>query len=81
MIKIKELDDELKVVEEKIQWILATLPIFLESVPVGKDEKYCKYRNKKKAKTFDFEIKDHIGEKLIFLDFERAAKTGTRFVG
>ena len=36
---IKELDDELKVVEEKIQWILAITPnIPHESVPVGKDD-------------------------------------------
>lgn len=82
---IKELDDELKVVEEKIQWILAITPnIPHESVPVGKDDTAnIEIRKVGQKRVFDFEIKDHIalGEKLDILDFERAAKiTGTRFV-
>ncbi len=82
---IKALDESLKVIEIKINDILANTPNLLhESVPFGEDEtKNVEVRKSGTPKTFDFDIKDHVelGEKLGILDFERAAKiTGTRFV-
>ncbi|MDY0294393.1 MAG: serine--tRNA ligase [Acholeplasmataceae bacterium] len=82
---IKALDDELRLIEEKIQWILAITPnIPHASVPVGKDEAAnVEIKRVGEPKTFGFEVKDHValGEALNILDFERAAKiTGTRFV-
>lgn len=82
---IKVLDDELKIVEEKIQWILAITPnIPNDSVPIGKDDQAnVEIRKVGTPRVFDFPVKDHIslGEALDILDFERAAKiTGTRFV-
>jgi seryl-tRNA synthetase len=82
---IKALDDELRLIEEKIQWILAITPnIPHESVPVGKDESAnVEIKRVGELTKFDFEVKDHValGEALNILDFERAAKiTGTRFV-
>lgn len=82
---IKALDDELKMVEEKISNLLAITPnLPHESVPVGKDDTAnVEIKKVGTPRCFDFPIKDHIalGESLGILDFERAAKiTGTRFV-
>lgn len=82
---IKTLDDELKDIEDKIQWLLAITPnIPHESVPVGKDDHdNVEIKRVGEPKKFNFEVKDHValGEALGILDFERAAKiTGTRFV-
>jgi seryl-tRNA synthetase len=82
---IKTLDDELKDIEDKIQWLLAITPnIPHESVPVGKDDHdNVEIKRVGEPKQFGFEVKDHValGEALGILDFERAAKiTGTRFV-
>ncbi len=82
---IKKLDDELKVIEDKIFDILAMTPnLPHESVPVGKDDSAnLEIKKVGTPRVFSFPIKDHIelGEKLNILDFERAAKiTGTRFV-
>jgi seryl-tRNA synthetase len=83
--EIKVLDEKLKDIELKIYDILANTPnLCHESIPQGKDE-FDNLEIKKVGtpKTFEFKVADHVelGEKLDILDFERAAKiTGTRFV-
>jgi seryl-tRNA synthetase len=82
--KIKKLDAELKIMEEKLENIAMIIPNMLhESVPVGKDENDNQvYKTWGEKPEFNFEPKEHyvIGEKLDILDFERAAKlTGARF--
>jgi len=82
---IKELDEELNIIEEKIFNILAITPnIPHESTPIGKDESAnVELKKVGTPRIFNFKIKDHteLGEKLNILDFERATKiTGTRFV-
>ena len=82
---IKVLDEELKIVEDKIQKILSEVPnIPNESTPVGKDESdNVEIKKWGEPKVFDFPVKDHVelSEKLGILDFERATKiTGARFV-
>jgi seryl-tRNA synthetase len=82
--RIKELDQQVSVVEKKLDDILLAIPnIPHESVTVGTDEE-----DNEEVKTwgepreFDFEYKAHwdIGEDLDILDFERGGKvTGTRF--
>jgi len=82
--RIKDLDEELKAMEEEIQKVLLTIPnVPHETVPVGKDEhdnvEVSRYGEPRK---FDFPALAHwdIGEKLNILDFERGSKiTGTRF--
>ena len=82
--KIKNLDSQLREIEEKIQNIILNIPNMLhESVPFGKDENdnvvYKVYGEKPE---FDFEPKPHwdIGENLGILDFKRASKlAGARF--
>ncbi len=82
--KIKNLDSQLREIEEKVQNILLNIPNMLhESVPLGKDENdnvvYKVYGEKPE---FDFEPKPHwdIGENLGILDFKRASKlSGARF--
>lgn len=83
--EITKLDNELKVIEEKINHILLITPnIPHESVPIGKDEEAnVLVRKHLTIPEFNFEIKDHVtlGEQLDILDFNRAAKvTGARFV-
>ena len=83
--KIKDLDKEVKQVEEEVQeWILSIPNIPHESVPVGKDEDDNREEKKWGEKPeFDFTPKEHweIGVNLHGLDFDRAAKiTGARFV-
>ncbi|MDO9629138.1 MAG: serine--tRNA ligase [Acholeplasmataceae bacterium] len=82
---IKELDEKLNVIEEKIFNVLANTPnIPNDNVPTGKDDSAnVEIKKVGTPRVFNFKIKDHIelGEKLDILDFERAAKiTGTRFV-
>lgn len=83
--KIKELDDQLRVVEEELENLMLSIPnIPHESVPIGEteddnveDRKWGEVRN------FEFEPKPHweVAEHLKILDFERAGKvTGSRFV-
>jgi seryl-tRNA synthetase len=83
--KIKEIDDELRVVEESLDNILLGIPnIPHESVPIGETEddnieakKWGEIRN------FGFEPKPHwdVADHLGILDFEKAGKvTGSRFV-
>jgi seryl-tRNA synthetase len=83
--KIKEIDDELSVVEESLDNILLGIPnIPHESVPIGETEddnieakKWGEIRN------FGFEPKPHwdVADHLGILDFEKAGKvTGSRFV-
>lgn len=83
--EIKEKDDELKQVEEKIEYLLAITPNLPNmSVPVGKDDHdNVEIKRVGTPRVFDFPAKDHIelSEKLGILDFDRAAKiTGARFV-
>lgn len=82
--KIKDLDDEIRVIEEKLEAILLTMPnLPHESVPGGNtDEDNVEVRRWGNPKSFDFEAKPHwdIGEVLGILDFERGGKvTGARF--
>ena len=82
--KIKELDEKIKIVEEKTNDFLLMVPnIPHESVPVGKDETENKeIRKWGEPRSFDFEPLNHwdIGEILEIIDFERATKiAGSRF--
>ncbi len=81
---IKQMDDEIRQLEQKIQETLLGIPnIPDESVPVGKDEKdNVELRRWGDPPQFSFEPKPHwdIGEALDILDFERGGKvTGARF--
>ena len=83
--QIKEMDDEIRRIEENLSNILLTFPnIPHESVPVGTTEdNNLEIRNWGAPKEYTFEPKAHwdIGESLDIIDFERAAKvTGARFV-
>lgn len=81
---IKELDEQLKVVDEKVQEFLLDIPnVPHESVPVGKDENDnpVSWTWGEKPE-FSFAPKEHweLGQDLGGLDFERAAKlSGSRF--
>lgn len=82
--RIKELDEEIRIIEEKLSSIVLNIPnVPHETVPVGKDEKDNRLERRwGKPKEFGFEPKPHweLGESLNILDFERAAKvTGARF--
>ena len=84
-IKIDELSNKQKVVKDKLDNILSSIPnIPLNDVPSGKNEdsnkEVIKVGNIQK---FNFKPKSHyeIGEKLKMLDFDLATKTsGARFV-
>src|SRR5699024_739789 len=83
--KIKELDSELKDIEETLETIMLSIPnIPHESVPIGDDEDDNVVARKwGNLPTFNFTEKPHwdIAADLGILDFERAAKvTGSRFV-
>lgn len=83
--KIKELDAKLVEVEEKVNYILMTIPnMYHSSVPLGKDEnENVEVRKWGEPRTFSFMPKAHweLGEELGILDFERGAKlSGSRFV-
>lgn len=83
--RIKELDQELRRVEEELEAVLLTLPnIPHESVPVGdSEEDNVPVRHWGEIPEFSFEPKPHweLARELDLLDFERAGKvTGSRFV-
>ncbi len=83
--EIKELDEQLNLIESGIEKILLNIPnIPHESVPVGVDESSnLEMRRWGEPREFDFEPLAHwdIGPNLEILDFERAAKlSGARFV-
>lgn len=83
--RIKELDRELKEVEENVRdWIMAIPNIPHQSVPHGEtDEDNREERRFGEIPEFDFTPKAHweLGPDLNGLDFERAAKiAGSRFV-
>lgn len=83
--EIKEIDTELRAVEEKFDYMMMRLPnIPHETVPVGTTEddnvEVLKWGEQPK---FDFEAKPHwdLASDLQIVDFERAGKvTGSRFV-
>lgn len=82
--KIKALDDELRVVEEKLSEATLSLPNMPDpSVPLGRDEsENVVDRVMGQEKKYDFALKPHweLGEKLDIIDFERGVKmSGTRF--
>jgi seryl-tRNA synthetase len=76
--KIKEIDSEIKTIEEKIQKSLLEIPNMVDdSVPVGPDEESnIEIRKWGEPRDFDFEPQAHwdLGERLNILDFERGAK-------
>ena len=82
---IKDLDEHVKVVEEKLENILLLIPnLPHETVPDGQnDEDNRQERTWGILRKFDFEPKAHwdIGEDLNLIEFERGSKvTGARFV-
>ncbi|MFC4410218.1 serine--tRNA ligase [Chungangia koreensis] len=82
---IKKYDEELREVEERLEYIMMRVPnIPHESVPVGDSEDdNIEIRNWGEKKEFNFEPKPHwdLATDLNILDFERAAKVaGSRFV-
>src|SRR5690625_7732361 len=83
-VEIKELDNELVEIDEKLDRVLLSIPnIPHESVPIGETEDdNVEVRSWGEKKSYDFEIKPHwdIGTDLDILDFVRAGKlTGRRF--
>ena len=81
---VKILDGEIKVIDEKIQDELLSIPNTPNpEITVGKsDEDNKEVRKWGQPKKFDFELKAHwdLGVDLDILDFERATKiAGTRF--
>lgn len=81
---MKQAEDALKALQEKIQTAALTIPNLPDdSVPAGKDENdNVEMRRWGEPRQFDFDVKDHsdLGEDLGLLDFEMAAKlTGSRF--
>jgi seryl-tRNA synthetase len=83
--RIKQLDEEIRVVEADLNKILLSIPNMPnDSVPVGSSEEdNVEIRRQGDVPTFDFEAKAHweIAQGLGILDFEAAAKvTGSRFV-
>ena len=82
--EMKQAEDALKALQEKIQAAALTIPNLPDdSVPAGKEENYnVEMRRWGEPRQFDFAVKDHsdLGENLGLLDFEMAAKlTGSRF--
>jgi seryl-tRNA synthetase len=83
--QIKEIDDELRVVEETLENLLLNIPnIPHESVPIGATEdENVEIKKWGEVRDFVFEPKPHwdVADHLGILDFERAGKvTGSRFV-
>ncbi|PFK43794.1 serine--tRNA ligase [Bacillus cereus] len=83
--KVKDLDNELRVVEEDLERLMLSIPnIPHESAPIGDTEDdNVVARTWGEIKEFNFEPKPHwdLATDLGILDFERAAKvTGSRFV-
>lgn len=81
--QIKAMDEELRVVEAKLNDVMLSIPNIPDAtLPVGGEPDYRVERTWGTPKTYDFEPLAHwdIGEGLDILDFERAAKvTGARF--
>jgi seryl-tRNA synthetase len=82
--KIKQLDEELRLCDEKLRAIQLTIPnVPHRTVPVGTDASAnAEIRVVGKRPEFDFEPKAHweLGPQLGIIDFDRAAKiTGARF--
>jgi seryl-tRNA synthetase len=82
--RIKEMDEDIRMLDEKIQDFLLIVPnIPHESVPIGEDESSnIEIRKWGEPRKFNFKSKAHweIGVDLDILDFERAAKiSGARF--
>ena len=82
--KIKRLDEELRLCDEKLRAIQLTIPnVPHRTVPVGADASAnAEIRVVGKRPEFDFEPKAHweLGPQLGIIDFDRAAKiTGARF--
>ena len=82
--EIKELDQQVSILEEDIQNTLLNIPNTPNpSVPIGKDDSdNQEIRKWGQPRVFDFEEKAHwdVGTDLDVLDFERAAKiAGARF--
>ena len=82
--QMKQAEDELKTLQDKIQAAALTIPNLPDdSVPPGEDENdNVEIRKWGEPRQFDFAIKEHsdLGEALGMLDFELAAKlTGSRF--
>ncbi|MGL5123976.1 MAG: serine--tRNA ligase [Fusobacteriaceae bacterium] len=83
--RIKELDADLSIIDEKLTYIQMTIPnVYHKSTPIGKDENdNIEVRRWGTPNKFSFTPKTHweIGENLEILDFERGAKLGgSRFV-
>lgn len=83
--RVKELDGELRTVEEELQNELLAIPnVPHSSVPIGKDDSENVFlRDWGRPTIFDFTPKPHweIGTELDIIDWERGVKvTGTRFV-
>lgn len=84
-VKIKEIEDELAIVDKKYSYLLAILPnLPNKDVPIGEDEKAnVEVRREGVIPKFSFVAQAHwdLGEKLGILDFKRGAKvTGSRFL-
>jgi seryl-tRNA synthetase len=82
--KIKDLDEEIRGLEEQLDAILFTIPnLVSDSVPEGlTEEDNVEIRRIGEVRPFEFEPKPHwdLGVDLDILDFERGAKvTGSRF--
>lgn len=83
--RIKELDEELRIVEADVHQILLSIPNMpSDTVPVGRtEEENEEIRRWGTPKSFEFDVQPHweVASKLGILDFETAAKvTGSRFV-
>ncbi len=83
--RIKQIDEELRGVEEELQQLLLTLPNIPDpDCPVGRDEEAnVEVSSWGEVPQLDFEPKAHwdLGEELGILDFERGTKiAGARFV-
>jgi len=83
-VKIAELDEEIKAIDEEMNAFLMTVPNFPdETVPLGKDDKdNVEQRRWGTPREFGWEPKAHwdIGTDLGILDFDAAAKiSGARF--
>jgi seryl-tRNA synthetase len=83
-VKIRELEDSLKTIEENLNNLLLMVPNIPQAdVPIGKDDTENPIvRTWGEPKTFPFDPKPHwdLGESLDIIDFERGVKlSGTRF--